>query len=334
MVILIGWIGRTLAGAWMVLAGSVGFAARAVGRGARDLDPHHRRDGVGLLTLGVAIVLGASLWGRMGNAVGHAIQTVVDGALGSLAWVVPLLVVLLAWRYLRHPDRNSETARAAIGWTALLLGAAGLIHIAKNIPRPAEGSAAMRAGGGLVGYAMSAPLSAALTSWVAALLLVLLAAFGILVISGTPLHRIPERLRQLRALLGHPRPATAMTSTTASWRSTRTTRPGPAARRAASAARSPGRSGSARPSSRASTSSPMTPRSSNRTSGSSRTSGAPPRRRPGRGDGSDGLAEALGFGQDDAGPHDAGRRRWPPCHAAVMTLARTTLTRITLTLAS
>jgi S-DNA-T family DNA segregation ATPase FtsK/SpoIIIE len=205
-VILIGWIGRTLAGAWMVLAGSVGFAARAVGRGARDLDPHHRRDGVGLLTLGVAIVLGASLWGRMDNAVGRAIQTVVTGALGSLAWLVPLLVVLLAWRYLRHPDRNSETARAAIGWTALLLGAAGLIHIAKNIPRPSDGSAAMRAGGGLVGYAMSAPLSSALTTWVAALLLVLLAAFGVLVISGTPLHRIPERLGQLRAVLGHPRP--------------------------------------------------------------------------------------------------------------------------------
>ena len=57
VVILIGWIGRTLAAAWMVLAGSVGFAVRAIGRGARDLDPHHRRDGLGLLTLGVAIVL-------------------------------------------------------------------------------------------------------------------------------------------------------------------------------------------------------------------------------------------------------------------------------------
>jgi DNA segregation ATPase FtsK/SpoIIIE-like protein len=203
VVILIGWIGRTLAAAWMVLAGSVGFAARAIGRGARDLDPHHRRDGLGLLTLGVAIVLGASLWGRMGNAVGRAIQTVAGGALGSLAWVVPLLVVLLAWRYLRHPDRNSATARAAIGWTALLLGAAGLIHIAKDIPRPSDGTAAMRAGGGLVGFVMSAPLSAAVTSWVAALLLVLLAAFGVLVISGTPLHRIPERLGHLRVIFGH-----------------------------------------------------------------------------------------------------------------------------------
>ncbi len=205
--VLIGWIGRAIAGAWMVLAGSLGFAARAVGRGARDLDPDHRRDGLGLLTLGVAIVLGASLWARMGNAVGHAIQTVVGGALGSLAWVVPLLVALLAWRYLRHPDRNSETARAAIGWTALLLGAAGLVHMAKGTPRPSDGSAAMRAAGGIVGYVMSSPLSQVLTPWVAVPLLTLLAAFGVLVITGTPLHRIPERMGAIREVLGHTRPA-------------------------------------------------------------------------------------------------------------------------------
>src|SRR3984885_3646951 len=78
VVILIGWIGRTPPAAWGGVAGSLGFLVRAVGRGARDLDPHHRRDGVGLLTLGVAIVLAASLWGRMGNAAGRAIRTVLD----------------------------------------------------------------------------------------------------------------------------------------------------------------------------------------------------------------------------------------------------------------
>jgi S-DNA-T family DNA segregation ATPase FtsK/SpoIIIE len=206
VVIMIGWIGRAVAGAWMVAAGSVGFAVRAVGRGARDLDPHHRRDGVGLLTLGVAIVLAASLWGRMGNAAGRAIQTVVGGAFGSLAWAIPVLVALLAWRFLRHPDRNSETVRAVIGWTALLLGALGLIHIAKGTPHPSDGQAAMRAAGGLLGYAVSGPLAAALTPWVAAPLLALLAGFGVLVITGTPLHRIPDRVAELRVMFGHAAP--------------------------------------------------------------------------------------------------------------------------------
>ncbi len=204
--ILIGWIGRAAAGAWMVLAGSVGFAARSIGRGARDLDPHHRRDGIGLITLGAAIVLAASLWVRMDNAVGRDIQKVADDALGSLAGLIPLLVALLAWRFLRHPDRNSDTARAAIGWTALILGLAGLLEVAKGAPRPSD-AAAMRAAGGFVGYGVGGPAARALTPWVAAPLLTLLALFGVLVITGTPLHRIPERLSRLRQVFGHEVPA-------------------------------------------------------------------------------------------------------------------------------
>ena len=207
VVILITWTGRAIAAAWMVVAGALGFAVRAIGRGARDLDPHHRRDGVGLLTLGVAIVLGAGLWGRMGNPAGRGIRTVLEGAFGSVAWVVPLLVALLAWRYLRHPDRNAETARAAIGWTALLLAVLGLVHLAKGTPRPSDGPAAMHGAGGLVGYAVSGPLAGAVTPWAAAPLLVLLAAFGVLVITGTPLHKIPERIADVREIFGHSPPA-------------------------------------------------------------------------------------------------------------------------------
>src|SRR5690348_8381823 len=210
VVILVGWIGKAIARAWIAVAGSVGFAARAVGRGARDLDPHHRRDGVGLLTLGVAIVLGAALWARMDNAVGRAIHTVAVDAFGSLSWVFPVLALLLAWRFLRHPDRNSETVRASIGWTALLLGVLGMIHIAKGTPHPSDGARAIHLGGGYVGYAVSGPLAAAVTPWVAAPLLALLAAFGLLVISGTPLHRLPERFAEVREMFGgRPRAAAA-----------------------------------------------------------------------------------------------------------------------------
>ncbi len=204
--ILVGWTGRAIAGAWMVAAGSVGYVARSFGRGARDLDPHHRRDGLGLLTLGLAIVLAAGLWAHMNNAAGHGIKTVVEGGIGSLAWVAPVLVALLAWRFLRHPDRNSQTMRAAIGWTALLLGAAGLLDIAKGAPRPKDGVAVLHKAGGFVGYAVAGPLASALSSWVVALLLALLAVFGVLVITGTPLHRIPQRLADLGELFGHGRP--------------------------------------------------------------------------------------------------------------------------------
>ncbi len=203
VVILIGWIGRVIAGAWMVVAGALGFAVRSVGRGARDLEPHHRRDGLGLLTLGVAIVLAGSLWLRMDNAAGRGIYQAVTGGVGSLAFLAPVLVALLAWRFLRHPDRNQATRRAAIGWAALLLGLSGLLEIAKGSPHPSDGAAVIRKAGGYIGYGVGGPLARALTPWVAVPLLTLLALFGLLLITGTTLHRIPERLSGLREVFGH-----------------------------------------------------------------------------------------------------------------------------------
>ena len=208
MVILIGWIGRVIAGAWTVVAGGLGFAVRSVGRGARDIEPHHRRDGAGLLTLGVAIVLAGGLWLRINNAAGHGIYEAVTTAVGSLAFLFPILVALLAWRFLRHPDRNQATRRAAIGWAALLLGLCGLLEIAKGAPHPSDGGAVIRKAGGYIGYGVGGPVSRALTPWVSAPLLALLALFGLLLITGTPLHKIPERLSGLRELFGHAVPST------------------------------------------------------------------------------------------------------------------------------
>ena len=198
--ILLSWLGRVLTGAWMLIAHAAGYCARALGRSARDLDPMHQRDGVGLAFLGAAIVVAATTWWHMGNIASRVMTALMWGAFGSLAWSVPILLLLLAWRFLRHPDRNAETGRLTIGASALLIGALGLVHIAHGTPAPADGADAMRSAGGLIGYAASAPLVAAVTSWVAAPLLALVCGFGLLVITGTPLHRVPDRLAELRGL--------------------------------------------------------------------------------------------------------------------------------------
>ena len=196
--ILFGWIGRALAAAWMLVAHAVGFAARGLGRSAADLDPMHRRDGLGLTFLGAALVVAATTWFHLGNAVGKLMTGAVRGGFGSMAWVLPVLLALLAWRYLRHPDRNAETGRIVIGGLALTVGVLGLVHIAHGTPSPADGAGAIQAAGGFIGYFASAPLVAAVTPWVAAPLLALVCGFGLLVITGTPLHRVPERLAGLR----------------------------------------------------------------------------------------------------------------------------------------
>ncbi len=201
--ILCSWTAKAAATAWMVTAHGVGFAARAIGRSARDLDPLHRRDGIGLAVLGAAIVTAATIWWHLGSVAGRAVWALVSGAFGSAAWSAPLLLVLLSWRFLRHPDRNAETGRMVIGWLALIVGALGLVHIANGTPPPTAGAAVMRSAGGFIGFFASAPLVAAVTPWLAAPLLALLCGFGLLVITATPLHRIPERLADLHGFVRH-----------------------------------------------------------------------------------------------------------------------------------
>src|SRR5271165_912265 len=204
VVILARWVFRTVAAGWMLIAGAVGFVVRHIGRSARDLHPDHQRDGAGLFFLGLAIVFAAGVWVRMDNAAGQVIYDVTSGFLGEGAFMVPVLLALLGVRFMRHPDRNTETSRAAIGWAALLIGVIGLIHIAKGTPHPSAGAPAIRTAGGLLGYAVSAPLVTGLTTWVATPLLGLVACFGVLVITGTPVRHVPARLRELKTVFGYP----------------------------------------------------------------------------------------------------------------------------------
>ena len=206
LVILAKWLFQVSGAGWMLVAGAAGFGARRFGRSARDLHPDHRRDGVGLFWLGLAILLGAGIWARMHNAVGQGIYIAASSVFGELAFAIPLLAAMLAWRYLRHPDRGTQTAQVAIGWSALTIGALGLIHIAKGTPALTAGTPVIRSSGGFLGFLVSWPLVHLVTVWVATPLLGLVAGFGVLVITGTPVHQIPERLGEFRQVFGYGQP--------------------------------------------------------------------------------------------------------------------------------
>jgi S-DNA-T family DNA segregation ATPase FtsK/SpoIIIE len=197
---MLGWIVSAVSGIWMATAAGVGTVARMFGRSARDLDPGHRRDGLGLLALCGSIITAAAIWWHLG-IIGRPLTALVLGLFGSGAWTVPILAALLAIRFLRHPDSNADTGRMVIGWTALLVGALGLVHIADGTPGPADGGAAMRAAGGLLGYIAAAPLVHLVTKWAAAPVLAAVTGFGLLVITGTPLHQVPGRLAELHGFV-------------------------------------------------------------------------------------------------------------------------------------
>ena len=197
-------IGRTLRAVWLGIAHLIGGLARRIGGAARGIQPEQRRDGIGLLFIALAVVVAAAEWWLLPGAAGDVLRSVVEGTVGILAGAVPLILLALAWRTLRHPASNGPAGRQVIGWGALLCGLLGLIHISNGLPRPGDGSTAMREAGGALGFVASAPLVDLFrSSMLAAPLLVLLAVFGVLVITATPLHTLPALARQARdRLLG------------------------------------------------------------------------------------------------------------------------------------
>ncbi|MCC5575133.1 DNA translocase FtsK [Microtetraspora sp. AC03309] len=198
-------IGKLVIGFWLLLAHGMGGAVRALGQGARDLDPAHRRDGLGLSVLAGAIVLAAMTWRDTKTGVAAVVDAVVHGTVGALTWSVPFLLGLLAWRFLRHPDQNAETGRMGIGWTALLAGILGIVHVTHGTPYPSggvdDGMDKVSAAGGMLGFLVSAPPSSILPAFITIPLLLMLSGFGVLVITATPVHRVPERLAEIRHML-------------------------------------------------------------------------------------------------------------------------------------
>lgn len=196
-------IGRGLAAIWHGLARGLGGIARGIGSGARDVEPGVRRDGVGLLLVALAIVVVATFWFQIAGPVGNALRQGIESAVGVGAYATPVLLGVMAWRTLRHPDRNGPWGRQFVGWTAIVLGALGEVHIAGGLPRPANMEAVRRAGG-VVGFLSSSFLADLLTKWVAAPLLFLLTLFGVLVVIGRPLNQVIQGAKVLAAkVLAH-----------------------------------------------------------------------------------------------------------------------------------
>ena len=191
-------LGRAFAAIWIGIGHLLGGAVRHLGHGARELDPAHRRDGLGLTFVGLAILTAFSVWWNVTSGLGGIVSAIVTGAFGSLDVVVPFLLLGLAWRVLRKPEESAATGRVTIGWGALVLSVCGLVHVAHGTPLPADGAEAMQSAGGWFGWLASAPVVSATHPVVAALLLLLLAAFGVLVVTATPIAAVPERLRALR----------------------------------------------------------------------------------------------------------------------------------------
>ncbi|MEV7426831.1 MULTISPECIES: DNA translocase FtsK [unclassified Streptomyces] len=202
-----GGVYRVVRAVWLGAAHGVGAMFRGIGRGAKGLDPAHRKDGVALLLLGIALVIAAGTWSNLHGPVGDLVEMLITGAFGRLDLLVPILLGVVAVRLILYPEKPDANGRIVIGLSALIVGVLGLVHIACGAPGRGEGTAAMQDAGGLIGWAASMPLIFTTGEVLAVPLLLLLTIFGLLVVTATPVNAIPRRLRQLGVKLGIVEPA-------------------------------------------------------------------------------------------------------------------------------
>ncbi|MFJ4966233.1 DNA translocase FtsK [Streptomyces sp. NPDC088729] len=202
-----GGVYRLVRAVWLGAAHGVGAVLRSIGRGAKGLDPAHRKDGLALLLLGLSLIVAAGTWSNLQGPVGDLVEMLVTGAFGRLDLLAPILLGAMAVRLILYPERPEANGRIVIGLSALVVGVLGQVHIACGSPGREDGTEAMQDAGGLVGWASSQPLIFMMGEVLAVPLLVLLTVFGLLVVTATPVNAIPRRLRQLGVRLGIVEPA-------------------------------------------------------------------------------------------------------------------------------
>ncbi|HWR48709.1 MAG TPA: DNA translocase FtsK 4TM domain-containing protein, partial [Pseudonocardiaceae bacterium] len=195
-------LGRGLAGAWSLLARGVGRAAKALGR-TRELEPAHRRDGLALGLVALAVVAAAAVWWTAGGPVGAGLQHMLRALFGAVSVGLPVVLAGVGVTLMRTEPDVAARPRRTVGTLLLTLGTLGLWHLA--LGAPADGVGRSRAAGA-VGFLVADPLVDGFTVWVAAPLLALLAGYGLLVLTGTPVRAVPGRIRQLWTALPDPAP--------------------------------------------------------------------------------------------------------------------------------
>jgi S-DNA-T family DNA segregation ATPase FtsK/SpoIIIE len=174
-------------------ARGTGGAARSIGR-ARDIEPGHRRDGIALVLLGLAVVVAASSWFDAARPIGAWVDAVLRTFIGSAVLVLPVVTAAVAVVLMRTQPNPDARPRLILGGSLVALSFLGLRHLWAGSPEDPE---LRRRAAGFLGFAIGGPLSDGLTPWIAAPLLFIGALFGLLLLTGTTIREVPDAVRAM-----------------------------------------------------------------------------------------------------------------------------------------
>ncbi|MGQ7787902.1 DNA translocase FtsK 4TM domain-containing protein [Nesterenkonia sp. K-15-9-6] len=194
-------VASALRGLWMAFATPVASAIRGIGRQVK-IHPEDRRDGAALVFILLALVTAVVDWWGVRQHDHWTIDIVHNGTAGTFGWasaLLPVVLLITAVRYIRHPQEHEGNSRVAIGLTLILCSSAGLAHLAHGMPALNTAFENMLASGGIIGYLVTVPLATLITPYPVWGILSLTLLAGILVLTDTPLRRIPQRVAVAKA---------------------------------------------------------------------------------------------------------------------------------------
>ncbi|WP_437582193.1 DNA translocase FtsK 4TM domain-containing protein [Paramicrobacterium sp. CJ85] len=187
--------------AWMGLAHVAGGAARALG--PEKIEKDQRRDGVPFFILLLAIAGMVVEWFGVNDPVAQALDDwTFGGMFGRLAFALPVVMLLLALWLFRNPNPVNDNGRVGIGLALLVLSVTGISHAVSSHPSPgAGGLPALADAGGLIGWMAGAPLVFLITPVGAVIVLGFIGLLALFIVTKTPPHKIPRRIREFSAWL-------------------------------------------------------------------------------------------------------------------------------------
>jgi S-DNA-T family DNA segregation ATPase FtsK/SpoIIIE len=175
----------------------LGGLVRAVGRNAasaRELDAAHRRDGAALGVLAFGLISLMAIWFSAAGPIGRGLTSACRVVIGNGALLLPLALIAAGAHMLRQAPEPGSRGRIVVGTGAITLSVLGLFDLWAGSPTSQHGH---EHAGGALGAVVAQPLSHGLSAAIAVPLLLVLGAFGILVVTATPISALVTYLREL-----------------------------------------------------------------------------------------------------------------------------------------
>ena len=150
-------------------------------------------DAWGLVLIGLAAVIGASVWMDVAGPVGHAIAQACHWVIGAGALILPVVLVGLAIALMLNVQTPpSVRRRVALGLCIIAVAMMGMVHVFAGNPSDWE---TRRIAGGAIGAVLGGVLDAAFSAYVAVPLLGLVIVYGALKTTGITVRQAYDYLR-------------------------------------------------------------------------------------------------------------------------------------------